>query len=75
MRNTRYVDVYGDHVAIVFQPHSGRWLSPAHGETFIAPRDAMRAELRAYMLSCGVDPDSAPAADEIEHYLTEIVEG
>ena len=65
-------DVFGDQIRVIYQPHNGMWLSPAHGEQSDSPADAMRAELRAYMQSCGEDVEAL--ADEIEGYVTDMRE-
>lgn len=69
---TRTTNVFGDQIAILSTPN-GHWMSPAHGETYIEAADAMRAELRAYMESCGEDPDAL--ADAIEGYIAEMRDG
>lgn len=67
---TATTNVFGDKITVIYQPHSGMWISPAHGETFTAADDAMRAELRAYMRSCGEDADAM--RDEIDGYVADM---
>lgn len=67
---TATTDVLGDKITVIYQPHNLMWLSPTHGEQFDTAADAMRAELRAYMLECGQDLDTV--ADEIESYVADM---
>lgn len=66
---TRTVDIHGDILTIHWT--GSVWESPSCGAQFGSPRDAMRVEVRAYLLACGERGDALEA--EVEQWLDEMV--
>lgn len=68
--NAKTVTVCGDVLAV--ERAGSVWVSPVNGQQHSSARDAMRAEIEAYLSACGEDVDSEEASEEIEGYLDQM---
>lgn len=68
--HTATLNVFGDELKINWT--GSVWQSPTNGQQHSSRKDAMRAELEAYMSACGENIEEK--SDEIEDMLENIEE-
>lgn len=73
MSRTYTTTIHGDTLSVL-RTESGMCMAPADGTQHLGPDDAMRAEIEAYMVSCGEDLDSELVQADITSYVSAMTE-
>jgi hypothetical protein len=72
MKTKKAVDVCGDKLTVAWDGNV--WVSPHNGQQHSRAEHAMRSELEAYFRSCGDDIEDEETAEEIDGYLSQMVD-